>query len=150
MSIADAPADADRELSTGSQLADQLQPAPESLLKEGAMAIGPATETAPRVLALPLQFLAQLVRKIAGTRVGSGQDLLPTLRVLSLAVVAAIALKITGATLSAIDELPLVGGLLELVGLVSLLQFLSRNALQQKKRAELLARIQKLRAELLG
>lgn len=156
MSIATAPTDADRELSADSQPADPLESAPEFLLKEAAMRSGHAAEAAPpavgapRGLALPLQFLAQLLRKIAGTIIGSLNDLLPALRILTLAVVAAISLKITGATLSAINELPLVGGVLELVGLVSLLNFLARNALQQKKRAELLSRIHKLRAELIG
>jgi hypothetical protein len=63
--------------------------------------------------------------------------------------VAGIALKISGGVLQAIDELPLLGGLLELVGLVSLIQFLSRNALQQQKRAALLARIAQLKRHLL-
>jgi hypothetical protein len=80
---------------------------------------------------------------------GNVQERLPGLRVLLLAVVAGIALKISGGVLQAIDELPLLGGLLELVGLVSLIQFLSRNALQQQKRAALLARIAQLKRHLL-
>jgi hypothetical protein len=43
-----------------------------------------------------------------------------------------------------------VGGLLELVGLVSLLRFLARNSLRQQKRAELLGRIETLRKQLMG
>jgi len=67
-----------------------------------------------------------------------------------LAVLAGIALKLTGATLGAINEIPLVGGLLELVGLVALLNSLARNAFKQQRRAELLDRIRKLRKDLLG
>jgi len=67
-----------------------------------------------------------------------------------LAVLAGIALKLTGATLGAINEIPLVGGLLELVGLVALLNSLARNAFKQQRRAELLDRIRKLRRDLLG
>ena len=100
--------------------------------------------------ALPLQLINQLLRKIGATPLVSLGDMLPLLRILTLAVLAGIALRIANATLGAIDDLPLVGGLLELVGLVTLLNFLARNAFKQKKRAELLARIQKLRTDLLG
>jgi hypothetical protein len=40
--------------------------------------------------------------------------------------------------------------LLELTGLVTLLNFLARNALKQQKRAELLSRIRKLKQDFLG
>jgi hypothetical protein len=58
--------------------------------------------------------------------------------------------KLTGATLDALNDIPMLGRLLELVGLISALNFLGRNALKSQKRAELLARIQTLRKELLG
>ena len=72
------------------------------------------------------------------------------MRILGLAVAAGVGLKLTGAVLSAINELPLLGRLLELVGLVSAIQFISRNALRRQKRAELLARIDALKADLIG
>jgi len=103
-----------------------------------------------RATALPLQLINQLLRKIGATPLVSLVDMLPLLRILTLAVLAGITLKLATATLGAIDDLPLVGGLLELVVLVTLLNFLARNAFKQKKRAELLARIQKLRTDLLG
>ena len=102
------------------------------------------------MLGLPLKLLNELLAKIGATPLQSLTDLLPLLRILTLAVVAGIALKLTSATLGAINDLPLVGGLLELVGLLSLLNFLSRNAFKQQKRAELLARIQNLKTDLLG
>ena len=110
----------------------------------------PAAAASSEVLGLPLKLLNELLAKIGSTQLHSLADLVPALRILALAVVAGIALKLTSATLGAIDDLPLVGGLLELVGLVSLLNFLARNAFKQQKRAELLARIQKLKTDLLG
>jgi hypothetical protein len=113
----------------------------------------PATQAeAPSAAAsgLSLKLLNELLRRIGATPLHSLGDLLPLLRILGLAVIAGIALRLTSATLGAIDDLPLVGGLLELVGLVSLLNFLARNAFKQQKRAELLARIQKLKTDLLG
>jgi len=68
----------------------------------------------------------------------------------ALAALAGIALRLTGATLGAINEIPLLGGLLELVGLVALLNFLARNAFKQQKRAELLERIRQLRRNLIS
>jgi hypothetical protein len=100
--------------------------------------------------ALPLQLINQLLRKIGATPLVSLRDMLPLLRILTLAVLAGIILKLATATLGAIDDMPLVGGLLELAGLVTVLNFLARNAFKQQKRAELLARIQKLRTDLLG
>ena len=120
-------------------------PAPESPKAE---ALGAAASS--EVLGLPLKLLNELLAKIGSTQLHSLADLVPALRILALAVVAGIALKLTSATLGAIDDLPLVGGLLELVGLVSLLNFLARNAFKQQKRAELLGRIQKLKTDLLG
>lgn len=99
---------------------------------------------------MPLKLLNELLAKIGATPLHSLAALVPVARILALAVVAGIALKLTSATIGAIDDLPLVGGLLELVGLVSLLNFLARNAFKQQKRAELLARIQKLKSDLLG
>ena len=102
------------------------------------------------MLGLPLQFLNQLLQKLGATPLQSLADLVPALQILALAVLAGIALKLTGATLGAINEIPLVGGLLELVGLVALLNSLARNAFKQQQRAELLDRIRKLRKDLLG
>ena len=118
---------------------------PKAIKLESATAAGSNSATA-----LPLQLINQLLRKIGATPLVSLGDMLPLLRILTLALLAGLALRLATATLGAIDDLPLVGGLLELVGLVTLLNFLARNAFKQKKRAELLARIQKLRANLLG
>lgn len=111
----------------------------------------PAAEAGAReVLGLPLQLLNQLLQKLGATRLQSLADLLPALQILTLAVLAGLALRLTGATLGAINDIPLVGGLLELVGLVALLNFLARNAFKQQKRAELLERIRQVRRDLLG
>ena len=108
------------------------------------------TGSAPERSGLPLQFLNQLLQKLGATQLQSLGDLLPAARILLLALLAGIALRLTGATLGAINEIPLLGGLLELVGLVALLNFLARNAFKQQKRAELLERIRKLRRDLLS
>ena len=78
------------------------------------------------------------------------EQLLPALGILGLAVVAGVGLRITAAVLGSIDELPMLGRLLQLVGLVTAIRFLSRNAMQQQQRAALLARIQKLKLDVLG
>ena len=110
----------------------------------------PAPSAGPDLSGLPLQFLNQLLQKLGATQLQSLGDLLPAARILLLALLAGIALRLTGATLGAINEIPLLGGLLELVGLVALLNFLARNAFKQQKRAELLERIRKLRKDLLS
>ena len=125
------------------------EPAPLAVSSAPAASSAPAGGTA-EVFGLPLKLLNELLAKIGATPLDSLADLVPVVRILALAVVAGIALKLTSATIGAIDDLPLVGGLLELVGLVSLLNFLARNAFKQQKRAELLARIQKLKSDLLG
>lgn len=125
------------------------EPAPLAVSTAPAAGSAPAGGTAEG-FGLPLKLLNELLAKIGATPLHSLADLVPVARILALAVVAGIALKLTSATIGAIDDLPLVGGLLELVGLVSLLNFLARNAFKQQKRAELLARIQKLKSDLLG
>lgn len=98
---------------------------------------------------LPLQFLNHLLQSFGATRLQSLADGLPAVRILVLAGLAGVALRLKGATLGAINEIPLLGGLLELVGLVALLNVLARHALKQQKRAELLERIRTLRNDLL-
>lgn len=118
----------------------------DALPSDGA----PPDPRASQVLGLPLQFVNQLLQKFGATPLKSLTDLVPAMQILALAVLAGIALKLTGATLGAINEIPLLGGLLELVGLVALLNSLASNAFKQQRRAELLERIRKLRKDLLG
>ena len=131
---------------------DQPLKAPQSLNAEIPVASPAplAQSAAGETQGLPLQFLNLLLQKLGATRLQSLADLLPAARILALAALAGIALRLTGATLGAINEIPLLGGLLELVGLVALLNFLARNAFKQQKRAELLERIRKLRKDLLS
>jgi hypothetical protein len=110
----------------------------------------PAATAPVSVPPFPRALLAELWRQIAAFDATSIKDWLPLLRLLALVVAAGVVLQLAGATLHAIDEVPLMGGLLELVGLVGVLSLLARNALRQQKRAELLARIHKLRRDLLG
>ena len=123
---------------------------PAEQILEAIPQASPAPLAAPAAEpGLPLQFLNQLLQKLGAARLQSLADLLPAARLL-LAGLAGMALRLTGATLGAINEIPLLGGLLELVGLVAVLNFLARNAFKQQKRAELLERIRKLRNDLLA
>lgn len=129
----------------------EIRVAPEApLVAAPSAAPTPASDSAAQVLGLPLQLLNQLLAKLGAAPLSSLAELLPALRLISLLVVAGVTIKLTGATLGAINELPLVGRLLELVGLISALQYLASNALRSQKRAELLARIQKLKRDFLG
>lgn len=97
-----------------------------------------------------LDSMRPLLDTFATLKPQSLEQLLPALRILGLAVVAGVGLKVTAAMLGSLDELPMLGRLLQLVGLVTAIQFVSRNALQQQKRAALLARIEQLKLDLLG
>ena len=140
------------------QEAPAAEASPELKLAEPLKAEIPVASAAPlaqqapvgETPGLPLQFLNQLLQKLGATRLQSLADLLPAARLLALAALAGIALRLAGATLGAINEIPLLGGLLELVGLVALLNFLARNAFKQQKRAELLERIRQLRKNLIS
>ena len=109
-----------------------------------------AGDGANQLLGLPLQLVNQLLAKLGATPLQSLAELMPAVRIVTLLVVAGIGVKLTGATLGAINDLPLLGRLLELAGLISALNFLARNAIRSQKRAELLARILKLKRDLLG
>lgn len=108
------------------------------------------SKAAPQVLGLPLQLLNQLLARLAALRLQSLAELLPALRLVAILAAAGFVVKLTGATLDALNDIPMLGRLLELVGLISALNFLARNALKSQKRAELLARIQQLKKDLLG
>ena len=132
----------------------QLEPTPERSASAEPAAI-PTAEPAPLAPAaagvdLLQRLQAQLLPLLAASPLRSLDDLLAAARILGLALLAGIALRLTGATLGALNDVPLLGGLLELVGLLSLLRFLARHALRQQKRAELLERIRQLRRQLLG
>ena len=127
----------------------ELQSAAATVNELPTSADAPAAQ-AEREPMLNLDGLRQVMQRLGGLKPETFQQLLPALRIFGLAVAAGVGLKLTGAVLSAINELPLLGRLLELVGLVSAIQFLSRNALRRQKRADLLARIETLKADLLG
>lgn len=117
------------------------------LATEAPLVVRPART---QVLGLPLQLLNQWLAWLGRVRLSSLSELLPALRLLALLVAAGFVVRLTGATLDALNDIPMLGRLLELVGLISALNFLSRNALKSQKRAELLARIRRLRSEFLG
>ena len=129
----------------------QLQTPVQIPVAEPAPLAVPAPSTSNNdVLGLPLQLLNQLLAGLGSAPLTSLDDLLPALRVLALLLLAGFVLKLTGATLDALNDIPMLGRLLELVGLISALNFLARNALRSQKRAELLTRIQTLKQKFLG
>ena len=127
------------------------EPAPlVAIPSPGAEGDGAVGDSARELRGLPLQFLNQLLQRIGSAKLDSLADLIPAARLVGIALLAGVALKLTGATLGAINDIPFLGGLLELTGLVAMLNFLARNALKQQKRAELLGRIRKLKQDFLG
>ena len=124
------------------------EPSVDIPIAEPAPLVAPSRDN--QVLGLPLQLLNQLLARLGSAPLHNLADLLPALRLLALLLLAGFVLKLTGATLEALNEIPMLGRLLELVGLISALNFLARNALRSQKRAELLTRIQKLKQQFLG
>ena len=99
-----------------------------------------------------MESMRPLLETFTTLKPQSLEQLLPALGILGLAVVAGVGLRITAVVLGSLDELPMLGRLLQLVGLVPAIRFLSRNAMQQQQqqqRASLLARIQKLKLDVL-
>ena len=125
---------------------------PAIRLPEPAPITPQATPPAPPAPAggLPLTVLRHLLHRLGDLKLSQLPDLVPALQILGLALAAGLTVRITGAVLTSINDTPLLGGLLELVGLIRFVQLVSRHALKQQKRAELLARIQELRRQLLG
>lgn len=93
---------------------------------------------------------AHLWRQVASTPISRFRDLLPALRILALIAACGFVVQVTTTTQDAMEGLPALGGLLQLMGLTSLLGFLSRQALRKQKLAELAVRIDLLRRDLLG
>lgn len=73
-----------------------------------------------------------------------------SLIVLGVLFVAIIALKVVLATLSAINDIPIVSYTFELVGLGYTIWFVSRNLLTYKARQNLVAKTQSLKAQIVG
>jgi hypothetical protein len=136
------------------QADERLDPALEPAIRlhePAAIVASPAVASTGSIGApLPLSFLRHLLGQLGELNLSHLSDLLPALRILAIALTAGLALRITGAVLGSLNDLPLLGNLLELVGLIQFVQLISRHALKHQKRAELLARIQELKRQLLG
>jgi flagellar motor component MotA len=91
-----------------------------------------------------------LWRQVASTPFSRFSDLLPALGILALIAACGFGLQITTTTQEAMESLPALGGILQLMGVTSLLGFLSRQALRQQKLAELAVRIEVLRRDFIG
>lgn len=78
----------------------------------------PAAEGRPPSRFSPgsLEFMRPLLETFASLKPQSLEQVLPGLRILGLAIIAGVGLKITAAVLGSMDELPLLGRLLQLLG----------------------------------
>ena len=85
---------------------------------------------------------------------GGFKEVYPVFLIVFGAVVLGLLLSFVSSFLHSVNQLPLVGGLLqgisELVGMVALVRFVTANLLLQHRRAELFARIAVLKKDLMG
>ena len=99
-------------------------------------------------------YLKKGIDSLKGLNLHGFQQIYPVFLSILGAVVAALILVIASNILYSINQLPLIGGLLggvlELCGLVVVTQFIVSNLLLQKKRADLFMRIAVLKKEFIG
>ena len=99
-------------------------------------------------------YLQQAMETLRGLNLEGFRQLYPVFLAIFAACLLGLALSLSGNMLQSINQLPLLGGVLqgvmEVVGLVAFARFISINLLRQHKRAELFTRIALLKKELLG
>ncbi len=99
-------------------------------------------------------YLQQAMETLRGLNLEGFRQLYPVFLAIFGACLLGLALSLSGNMLQSINQLPLLGGVLqgvmEVVGLVAFARFISINLLRQHKRAELFTRIALLKKELLG
>ena len=98
--------------------------------------------------------LQQGMETLRGLNLEGFKQIYPIFLIIFGAFLLGLGLTISTTMLQAINELPLIGGVLrglaELVGVVALVRFMTASLLLQHKRAELFTRIAQLKKELLG
>ena len=99
-------------------------------------------------------YLQQGMETLRGLNLEGFRQIYPVLLSIFGAFLLGLALLITVNLMQSINQLPLLGGVIEgsaeLVGFVALARFMTSNLLKQQKRAELLTRIAVLKKKLLG
>ena len=99
-------------------------------------------------------YLKQGMETLRGLNLEGFRQIYPVLLSIFSALLLGLALIIAANLLESINQLPLLGGVIEgsaeLVGFVALARFVTSNLLKQQKRADLLTRIAVLKKKLLG
>lgn len=123
----------------------------EISLQSAADDLGPTAQSSPDGL---MVYLQNGLNSLKGLNLNGFQQIYPVFLSILGAVITALTLVIASNILHSINHLPLignlVGGVLELCGLVVVTRFLLSNLLLQKKRADLYTRIALVKKELIG
>ena len=113
--------------------------------------LGPRTQSTLDELML---YLQKGLNSLKGLNLNGFQQIYPVFLSILGAVITALILVIASNILHSINHLPLIGdllgGVLELCGLVVVTRFVLSNLLLQKKRADLFLRIALVKKELIG
>ena len=113
--------------------------------------LGPTTQSSLDEL---MAYLQKGLNSLKGLNLNGFQQIYPIFLSILGAVIAALILVIASNILHSINHLPLIGdllgGVLELCGLVVVTRFVLSNLLLQKKRADLYMRIALVKKELIG
>ena len=120
-------------------------------LQSGEDDLRPATQSSLDEL---MVYLQKGLDSLKGLNLNGFQQVYPVFLSILGAVIAALILVIASNILNSINHLPLIGdllgGILELCGLVVVTRFVLSNLLLQKKRADLFLRIALVKKELIG
>ena len=123
----------------------------EITLQSGEDDLGPTTQASLNEL---MVYLQKGLHSLEGLNLNGFQQIYPVFLSILGAVIAALILVIASNILHSINHLPLIGdllgGILELCGLVAVTRFVLSNLLLQKKRADLYVRIALVKKELIG
>lgn len=127
-----------------------VEPA-EISLQSGEDNLGPTNQASLDEL---MAYLQKGLNSLKGLDLNGFQQIYPVFLSIFGAVIAALILVIASNILHSINHLPLIGdllgGVLELFGLVTVTRFVLSNLLLQKKRADLYVRIALVKKELIG
>ena len=123
----------------------------EMSLKSAADDLGSTAESSLDEL---MVYLQKGLNSLKGLNLNGFQQIYPVFLSILGAVITALILVIASNILHSINHLPLIGellgGVLELCGLVVVTRFVLSNLLLQKKRADLFLRIALVKKELIG
>ena len=123
----------------------------EISLQSGEDNLGPTNQASLDEL---MAYLQKGLNSLKGLDLSGFQQIYPVFLSIFGAVIAVLILVIASNILHSINHLPLIGdllgGVLELCGLVTVTRFVLSNLLLQKKRADLYVRIALVKKELIG